>query len=265
MKRKRQFLEFVLLSCLLATTCQTVHGQPCDPLLIPGDNWETQYRERGNRCEGIYRPQVAAESIEVVGVIEGEFHFTLDKDAVIEVSCPIVSDQPVHVRAVGIPLKMYYRMDAVIEPQRTLSWPLRDVIHPLKLLASEIGIFGWIGETESIYVPVLALIQGEPTPAELVIQLCLRTSVDVDVVKWRFSEVESGSYSDLSKVPWKDAEPSFYLAGKPIRIVLPSSETGELYVEVAARDQQRTSLWLKQTLRVIVRTNNEMEDEQKNQ
>jgi len=258
-KRKRQFLEFALLSYLLAATYGTVFAQHCDPSLNPGRNWETQYRERGNRCEGVYSADVAAESIEVVSVTEGSLDYTLDKDAVIEVSCPAVADQQVHVRAVAIPPKVYYRMDAVIEPQQTLSWPLRDVVFPLKLLPSQIGVFGWLRETEIIYIPVLALMLGELTPAELPVQVSLRPSIDVEDLQWRYCEVKNGSRSDLTN--WMSVDPSAYLAWKPIRIVLPPSATGKLYVEVAARDQ-KTGRWLKKTLRVMVRSTDG--DEQEN-
>jgi len=220
-----------------------------------------QYRERGNRCEGFYRAKVASETIEIVGVTEGKFLFTPDIDTVIEVSSPIVTDQAAHVCAVGIPLRAYYRMDAVIEPGQTLNWPLGDVIYPAGFLAGEIGLFGWIGETERIYLPVLAVMPGNPVPVESVIQLCLRTSANVEFVQWRFAEIENGSRSELSG--WIDAEPSTYLAGKPISIILPSSKTGKLYVEVAARDKKRPDRWLQKALRVIVTSADT--DEQKNQ
>jgi len=141
-----------------------VQAQECDSglLRIPIGNKSLQYRERGNRCEGFYAKTMEARW-EIVGVMLGDFDFVLDEAEIIEVSSPIVTDQPVHVRAVGIPSKTYYRMDAQLEPEETLFWPVADVLNLKQLSANDIGIFGWIRtESKKVYVPVAASSKMTP-------------------------------------------------------------------------------------------------------
>lgn len=222
----------------------------CDSNLTPIQG-ELGYRQRGNRCEGFYRAQVASISaISVIGFIKGSLHFDLSEDEVIEVSVPALPID-LHIRAVGIPFKTYYRMDSRIAPGEKLIWPVKDVIYPAKLSAKTINVFGWIEqENEIVYVPVSAKAKIDSAIYnEEEINLYLRASLNMQKVLWRFYEVIDGVPSQLS--PWKQDTESFYRFGEPIRITLPSSSTGEIYVEVAGVEEGRTH-WISKRVRVIV-------------
>ena len=213
-------------------------------------NLKLKYQTRDkNRCEGFYSSLVSVQVIDVVGVIKGDFYFETKKDEIVELSSPVVSHQPIYIRAVGIPLKTYYRMDAYLDAGQTLAWPMGDVVNLKKLLSEHICVFGWTGnEMDKIYIPVAAASKLAPVTNDGKIRLYLRTSVDVKNVKWR-AALTCGS---LREAAWQDTPKSSYRAGKPIRIILPAEGVEELCVEVAAQNQN-TAAWLKKkNIRVIV-------------
>ena len=73
-----------------------------------------------------------------------------------------------------------------------------------------------------------------------------RSSVNVEKVKWRNSERNSSQPGE-----WRDTPNPFYRAGEPISVQLPASSTGELFVEIAAKDAG-SGHWLKRRDHVIV-------------
>lgn len=233
------------------------YSQSCERYgLEPVANWDIQYRKRGNRCEGFYNQvKVSSGAINVVGVIMGKLQFKLQEDEVLEITSPVVRDRPVHVRAVGIPIKTYYRMDATIDVGEKLIWPMKDVIYRRKLSARKIGLFGWIGEeNKKTFVPVRAEAKLESMAKDETLWMYLRTSVNVESVKWRWCDIINGVPTQLGR--WQDTPELYYRAGKPIAVPLPASKTGDLLFEAAAKETTRGQ-WLKGRARVIVKQNHE--------
>jgi len=192
---------------------------------------------------------VSSGSIEVVGVIKGEFHFNLEKNEIVEISSPFVRKQRVRVRAVGIPLKTYYRMDAEIAPEAVFSLPVGEILYPQKLSDEKIGIFGWIEQgTDKIYVPLASSAKLGKNPNNDKIMLYLRTSTDVENLKWRTAAMVKGICATPDE--WKDTQKPSYRSGQPISIALP--EAKGLCVEVAAKEKN-SALWLKRNIRVLLR------------
>ena len=240
----------VVLFFLLLIAYEKVHSQSCNHRIEPVDNWQIKYRERGNRCEGFYRSKVSGEAIEVVGVIIDKLQFKLKKDEILEITSPVVKNGLVHVRAVGIPIKTYYRMDTQIGAGEKFIWPIKDVIYPQKLTAAKIGLFGWVGqETKKTFVPIRVVAKLEAGAGNEAIWMLFRTSVDVETVKWRCADMTNGVPSQLGK--WLDTPNQYYRPGQPITVLLPTSKTGELFVEVAARELS-SGQWLKRSAHVIV-------------
>ncbi len=248
----RNFLyKSLLLSVIIFIGSETAYSQPCDNKIKPVDSYKIAYRNRGNRCEGFYRSKVAAKSIEIVGVVKGSFNFRLKKNEVLEISSTFIKDRPINVRAEGIPIKTYYRMDAIIAPGKILIWPIADVIYSQRLSTKKIGIYGWVvKEGEKIYVPVSVVAKMVSLHQDEKIRLYLRTSVDVESVKWRTSYVIGNACSQFGK--WKNTSKPYYRTGQPIRITLLPGEKEKLCVEVAAKEK-RGARWLKRSARVIVK------------
>ncbi len=226
----------------------------CDKDIRPDDNRTIAYRKRDNRCEGFYRSEVTANPIDVVSLMKGRLRFKLDKNEVIEVSSPFIRNRPVHVRAVGIPIKTYYRMDAELDPGGKLVWPVGEVIYQKRLHAEKIGVFGSVmNQKKEIYVPVSTAAKLAKNAAnDEMIRLCLRIAADVEIVKWRYAAVindlpgQSGNWQDVGK--------RRYRIGRPICVTLPQqTKTGELFVEIAAREKNRTEFRLRKEVRLIVK------------
>lgn len=251
--KKGQYCLYLLLLLLLTINCHTIYSQVCDPEIRPVKGWELRYRERGNRCEGFYVAHPVGKFLEVVGVVAGRFHFTLDEEEVLNISSPVILDHLIHVRAVGLPVKIYYRMDAQLEPRQVLIWPVRDVIYPQKLSDNEIGVFGWIGEeTEQTYVPITIAPTIAPVENDGKIRLYLRSTGDVlEKAMWRSSDEVDGGCSGLNESTWNNISISSEQPWEPFQITVPSSETGILCVEIVAKSR-RTREWGRRNIRVIV-------------
>ncbi|MCP4402325.1 MAG: hypothetical protein GY801_34095 [bacterium] len=251
---KFQFLIYAMICFLLSISYQTAYSQSCDPKLTPDKNFTLKYRGRGNRCEGLYRTGISAPAIEVVGATEGKFQFELKQDEVLEISSSISRGQTIHVRAMGIPDKLYYRMDTELKPGQTLQWPVAEVLYLEQFSYKEIGVFGWVGaETEKIYIPVVVATTVGPVANDVKIRLYLRTSVNVKNMQWRAADAIDGGCPDLTQIEYTKAPKIEYSEGTPIEIILPPGTTGQVRVEAAARDQ-KTMKWLKKkNIRVVVR------------
>jgi len=235
---------------LLVANSQLAFSQSCDPKIKPIKNKKLKYQKRDkNRCEGFYSSLVSVGVIDVVGVTKGGFNFETKEDEILKLSSPVINDRPIFIRAVGVPLKVYYRMDAYLDAKQTLVWPIGDVIYLRKLSSRDICVFGWTGnEMDKIYIPVAAAPKLASFTNDGKIRLYLRTSVDVKSVQWRVAS----TCGSLGKASWQDAPKSSYRSGKPIQIILPAKGVEELCVEVAARNQ-KTAKWLKKkNIRVIV-------------
>ncbi|UCH95181.1 MAG: hypothetical protein JSV88_33735 [Candidatus Aminicenantes bacterium] len=241
---------YLLMFFMLIDNSQLSFSQLCDPEIEPIKNLTLKYQKRDeNRCEGFYSSLVSVEVIDVVGVTKGDFYFETREDEILELSSPLVNDRRIYIRAVGIPLKVYYRMDAYLDAGQTMTWPMGDVAYLRELSSKDICVFGWTGdETDKIYIPVAAASKLAPVTNDGQIHLYLRTSVDVKNVKWR----AAGTCISLQEAAWEDAPKSSCRAGKPIQIILPANGADELCLEVAAQNQ-KTAQWLKKkNIRVIV-------------
>ncbi len=241
-----------ITACLVLLMAQTAFAQECDPSVKSTEDSSLQYRVRKNRCEGLYDSITSRRpsGLDVVGVTIGLFQFALERKEVIEVSSPIVADQPVNVRVVGIPPQTYFRLDAQLAPGKTLLWPVNDVLLPAKLYASQIGVYGWIGASngEETYVPVSAVGQSLGSHNDAVIRLILRATENVEKVQWRYADAVGGACETLPS-NYARLSQSSYFSGQPITIELPSSGSRELCVDVAASSP---SGWLKRLVRVRV-------------
>lgn len=221
-----------------------VTGAPavCDALKPTSD--KLGYRDRGNRCEGLYIAPLAGSQLELVSLFRGSLSHALSPQSKLIVSAPDVKDfahGPVRVRAVAQSIKTYYRMDAVLASD-PLSWPLREVLEPLPLPPSRLGIVGWVEvKAGKLFVPLQVV--SDEHPATGPVRMLVRSSVDADDIQWRVSD---GSYpppqwmSAMNHVP----------AGTSVPILLPDGARQVLLVEVAAK-RRGLAEWSKLRLSVI--------------
>jgi hypothetical protein len=228
---------------------QAVESEQCDPRLrpLPG---HLGYIWRGDRCEGLYLSPVAANDLELVSLLQGKLHFDLQPKTRLQVSAPPIADiaqGPVHIRAVALPLRTYYRMDASLLPGSQFNWSVDSVLVPNGLSANHLGVFGWINiQPEKIFVPLQVLQHGQPQPQGPV-ELVVRSSVDIENLVWR-SSVEGEPTFGPPK--WLEEVATPLPGGRPVPIYLPTGPRAVLRVEVAAKARE-SDQWSLLSIRMI--------------
>lgn len=227
---RNSFFFLVALGMILPSSALAQNAQ-CDRLR-PLPNSDVQYKERGNRCEGLYVADVGVRTLELVSFQLGSLAYPLKSGLQLQVTIP-GQTQTVHVRAVAVPARTYYRMDAIVEPGGTLMWPVSDVLLPENLGAERIGVFAWKGtENAMIFVPVKLQSGGSsPSSQKSVALLTMRPSFDVARMMWRSAAVASDHCSAFGT--WQNLPVSQVLAQQPVRLNLGSLK-GQHCVEVAA-------------------------------
>jgi hypothetical protein len=226
------FYSLVLVVFLFS---RVLYGQTsqCDPLR-PVQGSESQYKDRGNRCEGLYIADIGVPNIEILSLTTGEISYSLAIGEQILVSAPGVPGT-VHVRAVAKPPRTYYQMDALLASGATLKWPVEDVLLPEKIGANRIGVYAFRTESNHrIFVPVriVANSVGQTRRSEVQTILVIRPSFDADSIKWRWSILNQGSCSRFGD--WQNAAANSVDAGQSVDVFLAGLK-GPTCVEVAAR------------------------------
>jgi hypothetical protein len=141
---------------------------PCDPALPPLESNPYGYRLRGDRCEGLYAREVGAASLALVSLTEtfADYDARSGRPLIVEWSPP-ARDTAIHLRAVGLRRRLYYRMDA-IRPAGTTAYEWSPgLLSALGITRPELGIVGSarlrVGALErTVYLPVRVAQQSRP-------------------------------------------------------------------------------------------------------
>jgi hypothetical protein len=231
-RRSAVILLFATVFCF-KVDCRVVLAEDlkCKDL-PPLKDSQSGYQKRGDRCEGLYVANVGAHSLAAMSFSLGKIRFELDPAVRLQVSAP-GQTQPINVRAVAIPPKTYYRMDAALPAGATMVWPVRDVLLKASLGESRIGIFGWKGpETAKTLVPVRVVTQGTAAnPAAPL--LTIEATFDAQQVKWRWAPARDDSCQAFG--PWQNAIQHPVTASWPIAIKLDQLPAGVHCLETAAQ------------------------------
>ena len=143
---------------------------PCDVSLPQVESNPYGYRLRGDRCEGVYAREVGA-SLTLASLTESfqDYDAGSGRPLVVEWS-KAPGDAAVHLRAVALRRRLYYRMDTV-RPAATTSYEWSPgLLASLGIPRVDLGVLGFararVGETErSVYVPLRIAQQSKPARA----------------------------------------------------------------------------------------------------
>jgi hypothetical protein len=232
-----------LLQCLtviLLVAPATARAQ-CYPLQATPD--ALGYRYRSNRCEGLYNSNVSSgDGLQVVSLLAGELNFSLAPTVVLEVSPVTDFHSAINVRAVPLPIKTYYRMDATIQHGDTLLWPVADVLYRIRLPSTRLGVYGWYGaEDDKTFVPLLVSPKGTGARAGQIV-LGVRPSVDINkAVNWRWSGFEGGGCSGYGA--WQTTATTYSNGVNMLKIPISSINNNYFCMEVKAKEGN-TGNWL---------------------
>jgi hypothetical protein len=183
----RQFaLAFGILLAMMLTNPTVGIAQSCEAL--PGDDSPLSYRFRANvpRCEGMYRYRVAGDlGIALVSLTFGKVTYDTRRDQYLEIKLPEPADKTL-IRAVGVPERLYYRLDVELGPGRSeFRLPLADVVAPQNILPDDFGIYGMrtLPGGQNAFLPVHAY--GSSVVAQGEVVAVIRPGTDVTDVQWR--------------------------------------------------------------------------------
>jgi hypothetical protein len=234
-------ISFFLTAGLGSTLAQT---NPCEPLR-PLKGSAQQYKNRGNRCEGLYQADYGTKALSLISFTIGALEYPLQTGTTLELTVPSQSET-VRVRAIAKPPNVAYEMDALLSSGSTLVWPVSDVLLPENLGAKQIGVFAWKEKSNrQVFAPVRIIPRGSAHSDGGTVLLSLRPSFDVQVMKWRWAEPNgelckaAGKWADVAQVPVD--------AGQVVSISLPPAKNLGC-IDVAARGSGAD--WVTISLRV---------------
>lgn len=251
-------LASLALGLALSTVAASAQDQLCDTAIRPIGG-ALGYGARGARCEGLYESPVSAVNLELVSLLRGKLRFDPRRHKSLKVISPddAGAAQPIRVRAVALPIKTYYRMDGVLAADRTMVWPLHEVLARTGLTAAQLGVFAWVGAAaDKLFIP-LAVVPGEaaetppgpappgpapPGPAS--VELTVRTPVDIERMVWR-------ARPDGTPVPaWQNVTAMPLVAGRSITLVLPNGAAAVMHAEVQAK-RRNSDQWIRLRFRYL--------------
>lgn len=238
-------LIFYTLFLIGLSCCTPTLFAQCDGSIKPVSNEETKYKGRGNRCEGFFTADVAANRLRFVSFTLGDFRFANnDENEVIIVK----SNEPkLNLRAEGIPNDLYYRMDAQLKSD-SLVWPVKDVLFKEESTryARNIGLLAFKMDSAKvkIYHPVKAKGRKTmPDPNSLPL-IKLTCTTKLSVVEWRVKdEKEEKKYQRLDR--------TYFQAYSTIYLRLPADVKGEKTIQISAQEAD-SGRWLKLNIPVKI-------------
>jgi hypothetical protein len=225
--------------CCLVLTMTWLFDQPvvarqkCDPDLKVRAGDPLGYRQRGDRCEGMFLEEVSG-SLLVASLHFPRGDFEPRSGTTVRLQWSLPPAAQVQVQAVSMKPKVFFRMDTVRPGDSTsYVWPT-DFAETVRLKGPDIGLLSWAdlpvgGRAQKVYSPVS--VRERSGAAELV----LLPQSHLDEVY--YSVVALNAQGRVEKpVVVEQKLPESYSSGRPMRILLPALEPKRLYrVEIAAR------------------------------
>jgi hypothetical protein len=166
-------------------------ADPCNKTLAPSpvagrDGYSR--RAEGERCEGVYISTVSAKPIELVSLTRGRLSYDAIKPTVLLITLDAPPpDGVAHVLAVGVPEGLYYQMDADVEGNHAVRWPVNDVLARLKIEPNKVGVLAYRKNpsSETIYLPV-DVVPGDVKPAHGEPIVALVRAINLTDLRYRF-------------------------------------------------------------------------------
>lgn len=228
-------------------------GAACDPQLrpVPGSiGYAPRGDGGGHRCEGLYRSTVSSVRLQLVSVMVGRLAFDPEAGESMRIRAPDVpylAERSIRVRAVALPLRTYYRMDATLSVESPLDWPLGDIVRRIDLPADSIGVYGWVEDDhDRIFVPLTIDSGAETGTADGVgpVHVMVRSAVNLQQLAWRIAD-EDGQVVDQQSYAQTPIR-----AGRTVAIPLVRGPTAMLQMDVAALPSQ-SSEWTSLRIRLL--------------
>ena len=229
-------LIFLTGGFIIAGNAQT----NCDSSLVKLSTGPSGYRERGDRCEGIYIKEVGSTTLQVASFTESFMQYDLKsgKPLIIQWDAP-PNNSTVSLRAQGLRRKLYYQMDKTMPGGKTsYNWPV-NFLSSLNIGKSEIGIAGNFryksGNVEhNVYVPLRISQQGQDVKTGNY-KVLLFPGTELKEVYISMAPMEADGRNGKFIIEGKKLGYGYYPAERAIEIPISGmKETGIYYLEISA-------------------------------
>jgi hypothetical protein len=169
--RTRLSIALVLAASALAGAAPA--STVCVPELLGDSASPLAYRQRGDRCEGIYAQQVGKLTLEVRSLVASFEPFDPATQGELEVAWsapPEAGGRRVRLRALSLMPRTYYRMDAAATGG-AYRWPT-ELLAALGLTRSDLAVAGWLelagagSPLHEVYLPLRIGRPAAPPPEE---------------------------------------------------------------------------------------------------
>jgi hypothetical protein len=224
----------------VSTTAPAVVRFDCDSLVATRASDPLRYRQRGDRCEGVYGKNVSGSStLRIVSLVESLEAFDDSSSLPLRVEWTPPPGDSVTVRASAIRAGLYYRMETAhpIAESRYL-WP-SDVRAPLRISSADIGVTGVVaksigGTRREVLVP-LRISQRKAPARSASYRLTLWPTVGLSEVYVTIAATSAdGSPTHYLQRDEKLGY-GYYPAERPIVVRLPAlAQRGVYLVRIAA-------------------------------
>lgn len=212
----------------------------CDSLVATQSSDPLRYRQRGDRCEGVYGQNVAGSStLRVASLVESLEAFDDTSSLPLRVEWTPPPSESVMLRASAIRAGLYYRMETAHPiAASSFAWP-SDVRRPLHIASSDIGVTGTAsmsigGSRREVLVP-LRISQRRPAARSPSYRLTLWPTVGMSEVF--VTVAATGADGTPTRYLQRDTKLGYgvYPAERPIVVRLPAlKERGVYVVRIAA-------------------------------
>lgn len=180
---------FLCLAVMAAVSTEPALSQAgsCDPSIkATSVDSPYSYRQRTDRCEGIYAREVAGDTLMVASFTQRFDEFAPSASGHLHLSWTLPESAPVHLGALSLRPHLYYRMDSNRPTgTTTYDWPT-DVLAGLNVSKADLGVVATVslavaGSTQDVYLPLRVGTASTPAGAATV-QLVLVSDVELSEV-----------------------------------------------------------------------------------
>lgn len=187
---------------ILTTPAVEAMAQECERLPPAPGATGYQARRGSDRCEGLYVSPVSGGGVQLVSLTFGRIAYEADRDTTLVVRAPSSAATGLKLQGIGIPIGLYYRLDASLGEGREFRLPLTSVIRPNRIPATDLGLLAYreSGGGRRVFVPVHVGVDAAKLPPSTVSMAIVRPDSDIQNLRWRLTTAGAapGEFSPIA-------------------------------------------------------------------
>ena len=229
-------LSATLISCLCASLlAQPAKPSHCDPLVDVQTTGPGGYKERGDRCEGVYEQKVSGGTgLRIVSFTDTYPDFKFVPGDKLHLAWTAEGNPSLRLRATSLRSRHYYRMDSARPAgSDTWTWPA-DVLEQHQMSSRELGLFAvtrraFGKEERDVYVPI-RLGKNTAAPADRPYTLVVTPAVTLRQLLISLTPISADGTRGDPVVEDKDLLQGPYPSQRGVRTPLPAVPQRGYYV-----------------------------------